>query len=110
MPGPVDVARDAEQARAAVFRRAQARIPFAAAAQNFRDRGKRLDVVDHGGRSVQAHHGRKGRPDARIAALAFERFHQRRFFAALVGARAGVRGQIEIEAAAEDIFAEIAGA
>ena len=52
--------------------------------------------------------GGEGRPDARIAALAFERFHQRRFFAAFVGARAGVRDQIEIESAAENIFAEIA--
>ena len=56
------------------------------------------------GRAVQAHHGREGRPDARIAALAFERFHQRRFFAALVGARAGMRQQIEIEARCPEYF------
>ncbi len=35
--------------------------------------------------------GREGRPDARDAALAFERFEQRRFLAALVRAGAGVR-------------------
>ena len=44
--------------------------------------------------------GRKRRPDARNAALAFERFEQRRFLAALVSAGAGVRVAVETEAVA----------
>ena len=66
-----------------------------------------LDVVDHGGAAIQADNGGERGLDARIAALAFERFHQRRFFAAFVGAGAGVRHQIEIETAALNILAEI---
>ncbi len=53
-------------------------------------------------------HGGKRRTDARDAALAFERFEQRRFLAALVGARAGVRVQIEIEARALNVLAQLA--
>ena len=40
---------------------------------------------------------RERRLHARDAALAFERIEQRRFFAALVGARARMRVEIEIE-------------
>ena len=91
------------------FGDAESRVPFAAAAQNFRHGGKCFHVVDDRGRTVQPDHGGEGRPDARIAALAFERFHQRGFFAAFIGARARMRDQIEVEAAAENIFAQIAG-
>ena len=42
-----------------------------------------------------------------IAALAFERIEQRGFFAAFVGARAGVRIQIEIKPRARDVLAEV---
>ena len=67
---------------------------------------ERFHVVDDRGASIQADDGGEGRLDARVAALAFERFHQRRFFAAFVGARAGVRAELEIEAAAQNILAE----
>ena len=91
------------------FGEPEARVPFASAPQNFRRGGKRFDVIDYGRRSVQPNDSGKGRPDARIAALAFERFHQRRFLAALVRARSGMRDEIEIESAAENILAEVAG-
>src|ERR1700716_1395653 len=71
-------------------------------------RGKRLDVVNHRRRSVEADDSRERRANAGIAALAFERFHQRRFFSAFVGARAGVRDHIEIKSAAEDVLAQVA--
>ncbi len=108
-PGPVDVAGDAEQPRAAIFGRAERSVPFPSAMQNRRHGGKRFSVVDDRRRAVEADHGGEGRPDARVAALAFERFHQRGFLAALVGARACVRRQIEREAAAHHILAQIAG-
>jgi hypothetical protein len=50
--------------------------------------------------------GRERRLEARLALLAFERFEQRGFFAADVGAPAMVRVQVEIEALAEDVLAE----
>ncbi len=60
------------------------------------------------GQPYRADNGREGRLDARIAALAFQRFHQCRFFAAFVCAGAGVRADIEIEAGAKNILAQIA--
>ena len=49
---------------------------------------------------------REWRTNARNAALAFERFEQRRFFATLVRARARVSVAIEVETCAVDVFAE----
>ena len=54
----------------------------------------------------KTHNRREGRPDARNAALAFERFHQRRLFAHFVGACAGVHEDVEIDARAEDVLAD----
>ena len=108
--GLVDVAGDAKQPRAAVFRRAatwrtilrRVRRMMAGTAT------ERFHIVDNGRAAVEADNGREGRLDARIAALAFERFHQRGFFAAFVCARAGVSEQVEIEADAENVFAQVA--
>ena len=94
--GLVHVAGEAEQPRAAVLRRAERREPVAAVENDGGNRGERLDVVEDGGALERARDGRKRRLEARIAALAFERFEQRRFLAALVSAGAGVRVQIEI--------------
>src|SRR5207302_11512950 len=66
------------------------------------------NVIDDRRASVQSHHGREGRLDPWIAALAFERFHQRGFFAALVSACPGVRQQIEIESRSENILPQVA--
>src|SRR5208282_4737246 len=57
--------------------------------------------------AVEAHDGGEGRLDAGIAALAFQRFHQRRFFAALVGARARVNQQVEVEPGAKNVVPKI---
>src|SRR5271156_2707049 len=104
--GLVDGPRNRIQARAAIFRSAQAGIPIAAAANDRRDGAERFHVVNHRGAAVQANDGGEGRFDPRIAALAFERFHQRGLFAALVGARAGVGRKLEIKSAAENILAQ----
>ena len=69
--------------------------------------GDGLRVVDDGGAAVEADHGREGRPDARDAALAFERLHQRGLFADLIGAGAGLGDDVEVDARhAEDVLAE----
>ena len=89
--GLVHMPGEAEQPRAAVLRRAERRERRAAIANDRRHRAERLDVVQHRGALERAGDRRKRRPDARDAALAFERFEQRRFLAALVRAGAGVR-------------------
>ena len=68
--------------------------------------GDGLGVVDDRGSAVEADDGREGRLDARNAALAFERLHQRRLFAHFVGARAGLRDDLEFGVGAEDVLAE----
>ena len=69
--------------------------------------GDGLGVVDDGGSAVEADYGRKGRLDARDAALALERLHEGRLFADFVGARASLGDDVEVDAfAAEDILAE----
>ena len=86
--GLVHVTRQAEQARAAVLWRAEIGEPLPAVQNDRRDRAECLDVVEDGRGLPCAGNGRKRRPDSRNSALAFERFEQRRFFAALVRARA----------------------
>ncbi len=100
------MAGDAEEARAAVALGAELGVGLAAHQQDVRGAGDGLGVVDDGGAAVEADDGREGRLDARNAALAFERLHQRGLFADLVGAGAGLRDDVEVEAGAEDVLAE----
>src|SRR5579859_2531141 len=106
--GLIDVAGNAEQARAAVSRRAAIGVSFAAFVDDARHGAERFHVVDDGGAAVEPDDGREGRLDARIAALAFKRFHQSGFFATFVGAGAGVNQKIVIETGIENVFAEVA--
>ncbi len=79
----------------------------AAHEQDVRGGGDGLGVVDDGGAAVEADDGGEGRLDARDAALAFERLHQRGLFADFVGAGAGLGDDVEVEALdAEDVLAE----
>ena len=65
---------------------------------------ERLDVVDDGRAHVEAEHGGKVRRlDARVGALALERFDEAGFLAADVGARAAMDVDFEIVAGAADI-------
>ena len=73
---------------------------------NVRHAGQRLRIIDDRRPAPQSDHSREGRPNARNAALAFERFHQRRLFADFVGSRAAMPVNIKIAAAAENILAE----
>ena len=66
-----------------------------------------FDVVDDGGALVEAEHRRKIRGlDARVGALAFERFDEAGFLAADVSARAAMDVDFEVEAGAEDVLAK----
>src|SRR3546814_3503204 len=70
---------------------------------DLRHRGVGLGVVDRGRLAEQAEVGRERRLVARLALLAFQRLHQRGFLAADVGARAKRVGDVDVDAAAEDV-------
>src|SRR5258708_5730977 len=100
------MATEAEQARAAVFRRPQTCIPLGAAQKNVRNARQRLGIIDDRRPAPESHDRREGRTDTWNAALAFERLHQRRLFANLVSPRAAVPENVKIVSAAEDVLAE----
>ena len=74
-----------------------------------RHRSQRLDVVDRRRLPEESGDRRKRRLDARIAALSFERIHQRRFFTADVRAGALVDVDVDPLARAHRVLAEDAG-
>ena len=106
--GFVDVTGKADHARTAVLGRSQRRKRRPAIADDSRNRGKRLHVIQERRRLPGTHHCRKRRLHARDAALAFNGIEQGCFFTAFVSARAGVRVHVEIETSALDVFAQIA--
>ncbi len=102
--GALDVAGDAEEARAAVAFGAELGVGLAAHEQDVRGVGDGLGIVDDRGAAVEADDGREGRLDAGHAALAFERLHQRGLFADLVGAGAGLGDDVEVDALVPKMF------
>ena len=102
----LDVAADAEETSAAVALAAELGVGLAAHEQDVRGCGDGLGVIDDGGTAVEADDSREGRLDAGDAALAFERLHEGGLFADLVGSGAGLGDDVEVDAAAEDVFAE----
>ncbi len=94
----VAVAGDAEQLEAGGLR-----VPIdlnhsAPFGQDAATAGERLDVVDDGRLADEPGVHRERRPVARLAAVAFERFDERRLLAADVGAGAHPDLDVEIEA------------
>ncbi len=105
--GFLDVAADAEEARAGVVGLAELGVGRAAHVDDVLDVAERLDVVDDGRAHVEAEHGGEiRRLDARVGALALERFDQAGFLAANVGARAAMDIDFEVVAGAADVLAE----
>src|SRR6266849_1062356 len=102
------MAGNGKHARAAVPGGAAVGVGFGTLEDDRGNGAERFDIVNDGRAAIEADDGREGRPDARITALAFQRFHKSGFFAAFVSACAGVNEQVEIEAGAEDMFTEIA--
>ena len=100
MPG------NAQQTRPAVFRRTEIGVGSATLQEDVRDGRVGLDIVQYGGALERADLRRERRFEARIAALAFERFQQRGLLPALVRARARLRREIEIHAAALNVRAQ----
>ena len=85
---------------------ADAREPLGTMADDLRHGGPGLDVVDAGRLAPQATLGREGRPGPGFAHIPFDRGHERRFLAADEGARPALDGDIEVEAASEDVLPE----
>ena len=108
-PGRLTCAADAEQLRSAVLLGTERREPLGAARHHERHVAQRLDVVHRGRAAPRAGHGRERRLEARLRALAFERFEQRRLFAGFVGAGAAMQVDLAVEAGAQDVLAEEAG-
>ena len=63
---------EAEQARAAILGRTQARVPLSAAKKNMRDAGQGFGVIDDRRPAPESDDGRKRWADARNATLALE--------------------------------------
>ena len=84
--------------------------PVAAVADDGRDVGEGLDVVDQRGLAPQPFLGGIRRARARRAALAFDGGDQRRLFAADEGAGAQPDIDVEAEARAADVVAQQAQA
>jgi len=97
--GPGAVAGHRVQLGAARFGGADAGPPRAAVHHDVRHGDEGLDVVDHGRLAQVAGFDREGRADAGRAALAFERFEQRRFLAADVGPGAQVDRDVKVRPA-----------
>ena len=83
--------------------------PLGAVQHDAGHRGDRLDVVHDGRARVEAVRGRERRAQPRLAAVALERVEQRRLLAADVRAGAGVDHDVEVEAAAVDVLAQVTG-
>src|SRR6185312_4737969 len=96
--GLVEVARHAEDARAARLGRAELGEPLPALLDDVRDVGDGLDVVDDGRLAPDALDRGERRLQARPAALALERVEERRLLAADVRAGAAVDGEVELPA------------
>ena len=85
---------------------ADAGEPLAAVADDGADVGERLGVVGDRRALPEALFDRARRLGARLAAHAHDRVHQRRAFAADVGAAAGADAEFDVLAAAENVLAD----
>src|SRR5438876_11881859 len=94
-----------DQTRSAVFRRTEIREPLCSAKNNVRHAGQRFRIINDGWPTPQPNNSREGRPNARDAALAFERLHQSRLLANLVSARAAMPVDFKIASRTENVFA-----
>ena len=71
-----------------------------------RNAGERLGIVDDRRSAPQSHNSGEGRTDSRDPALAFQRFHQRRFFADFIRPGAGVHINLKIFPRTENVLAD----
>ncbi len=104
----LDVAGELEDLGAAGAAGAELGVRRAAVSEDHRHRTQRQHVVDRGGPAPQAPDGRDRRPGPHLAAAALEALEHRGLLAADVGACPDADVQVEGEAGAEDVLAEVA--
>src|SRR5690348_6761189 len=103
---PLNLARYTKQLRSRRFFCADFAVLVDSKCGDERDIAERLNVVDHCGFAEQTGRGGKGWFDARQAALAFDRFQERGFLAANIGAGAKAHFYREVESRAENVCAQ----
>src|SRR6266699_2832083 len=86
---------EAENARSLTLLGAERGIPVGA-------------VIDDSGTTVEANYGGEGRLQTRVATPAFERLHQCALFTTDIRPGAAMHNHVEMIAAAQDIFADVA--
>ena len=105
--GLLHVATDAEDPGSGVVRRAQFGILRATHLDDVLHMAEGLDIIHDGRAHVETEcSGEIRRLDARIRALAFQRFDQTGLFAANVGAGAAVHVDLAIKAGTKDVLAQ----
>src|SRR5262245_14030016 len=109
VPRPQHVPGDAEDLGPGALLGADRGVPVRPALDDGRERGQGLHVVDQRRAAVEAGDGREGRLEPGLAALALQALQHAGLLAADVGPGAPVDGDVEVEAGAEDVAAEVAG-
>ena len=102
----MDLAAERKHLGALALFGAHRREPLRSLEDNLRDVGPRLDVIQDRRLAKQTLDRRERRARARLAAVAFNRGHQRRFLAADKRARAKAQLDVEVKAGAEDVLAK----
>jgi hypothetical protein len=105
-PGVLDRAGQREDLGPLALAGAVGGVPLAAAEQDRRHVGVRLHVVQQGRLSPKTRQRGEGRPRAGFPPVAFDRGQQGGFLAADEGSGAHADLQLEIEAGAENVFAQ----
>src|SRR5580704_3054626 len=95
-----------EQPGTAIFRRPQLGKPLRAAEDDVWHTGQRLRIINDRRSAPQPDHSRKGRPNSGNAALAFERFHERRLFTNFVSTGSAMPIHIEVVAATKNVLSQ----
>ena len=107
--GTIDVPAAAEEACSGAALRTQRFEPCTAPLHDVRQVAQRLHVVDDGRLAIQPLHRGEGRLQARLPTETLERIDERCLLAADVRAGATMHDHVTVEAAAEDVLADVAG-
>src|SRR5271166_841385 len=102
----MQMAAQTEQAGSAILGRPQLGKPPRSAEEDMGHAGQRLRIINNRRSAPQPDDRRERWPDSRNAAFALKRFHQRRLFPYFIGAGAAMPVNLEVVAAAENIFTQ----
>ena len=104
--GVLDVPADTEEFRPRALLGADLLVGIDTDLEDVGQVGEGLDVVDHRRATKDPFDGRKGRFEFRLPSLSLQGGEHSRFLATDVGTRPAMKGNIEVEVAAEDPLAE----